>query len=106
MLARLDIDRRQLPAFHGAIEAVLEARLLHGLVAAQPIFEQEHSVIDEVPLELGSSVEEILGLVGRAETHDLFDPGAIVPAAVEQHDLTTRRQMLDVALEIPLCLLA
>jgi hypothetical protein len=34
------------------------------------------------------------------------NPGAVVPAAVEQHHLARRRQMLDVALEVPLRLLA
>jgi hypothetical protein len=32
--------------------------------------------------------------------------GAVVPAAVEQHDLAGRRQVLHVALEVPLRLLA
>ena len=41
-------------------------------------------------------------LVVGAEPHDSFDAGAVVPAAVEQHDLAGRRQMLDVALEVPL----
>src|SRR6185437_1698485 len=85
---------------------VLEPLLLNSLVAAQPIFEQQHAVVDQVPLELRRGVEEILRLIGRAETHHLFDAGAVVPAAVEQHDLASRRQMLDVALEIPLRLLA
>ena len=36
----------------------------------------------------------------------LFDAGAVVPAAVEQHDLAAGRQMRDVALEVPLAALA
>ena len=34
-----------------------------------------------------------------AEAHDVFDPGAVVPAAVEDHDLSRRRENADVALE-------
>jgi hypothetical protein len=34
--------------------------------------------------------------------HHPLDAGAVVPGAVEQHDLAGRRQMLDIALEIPL----
>jgi hypothetical protein len=37
-----------------------------------------------------------------AKTHDLLDAGAVVPGAVEQHDLAARRQVRHVALEIPL----
>src|SRR5215469_11220926 len=40
-------------------------------------------------------------LIG-AETHDLFDPGAVVPRTVEKYDLPRRGQLHDVALEIPL----
>ena len=60
MLARLDVDRRQLPPLDGIVEPVLEALLLHLLVAAQPIFEQQDAVIDQVPLELRRGVEEVL----------------------------------------------
>jgi hypothetical protein len=35
----------------------------------------------------------------------VLDPGPVVPAAVEQHDLAGRRQVLDVPLEEPLGLL-
>ena len=41
-----------------------------------------------------------------AEAHDALDAGAVVPGAVEQHDLAAGRQMRDVALEIPLRALA
>ena len=45
-------------------------------------------------------------LVRRAEAHHPLDAGAVVPAAVEQHDLAGRRQVRDVALEVPLRALA
>ena len=45
-----------------------------------------------------------VGLV--AEPHDAFDAGAVVPAAVEQHDFAAGRQVRGVALEIPLAPLA
>ena len=41
-----------------------------------------------------------------AEAHDPLDAGAVVPAAVEQHDLAAGRQMRHVALEVPLRALA
>src|SRR5438128_361720 len=42
----------------------------------------------------------------RAEAHHALDAGAVVPAAVEQHDLAAGRQMRHIALEIPLRALA
>lgn len=41
-------------------------------------------------------------LLGLAETHHRLDAGAVVPGAVEQHRLAIRRQVRDIALEIPL----
>ena len=42
----------------------------------------------------------------RAEAHHPLDAGAVVPGAVEQHDLAAGRQMRHVALEVPLRALA
>ena len=54
----------------------------------------------------GQRLEEPPVLLGRAEAHDVFDAGPIVPAAVEDHDLARRREMLDIALHVHLALLA
>ena len=40
--------------------------------------------------------------LGGAEPHDALHAGTVVPGPVEQHDLTGGRQVLDVALEVPL----
>ena len=45
-------------------------------------------------------------LLGRAEAHDMFDAGAVVPAAVEDNDLARSREVLHVALKVHLALLA
>src|SRR5262245_63246083 len=47
-------------------------------------------------------MEELLVLVFRAESHHPLDPGAVVPAPVEQHDLSAGWQVGHVALEVPL----
>ena len=57
-------------------------------------------------LELRHGAEEFLVFVVGAEAHDALDAGAVVPAAVEQHDLAGGRQVRDVALEVPLRALA
>ena len=58
------------------------------------------------PLELRSRAEELPVFVLRAETHDALDAGPVVPAPVEQDHLAGGRQVRDVALEVPLGLLA
>ena len=54
----------------------------------------------------GTERKNSFDLVFGAEAHHALDAGAVVPAAVEQHDLAAGRQMRDVALEIPLRALA
>jgi hypothetical protein len=47
----------------------------------------------------------LLRLLRRAETHHPLDPGAVVPAAIEDHDFAGRREMAEVALDVHLALL-
>src|SRR5690606_5953522 len=105
-LARLEVDRRQLPALERIVEPLGEALLLPGLVAAQPVFEQQDAVIDQLPFETRRRLQERLDLGVAGVAHHLFDPGAVVPAAVEQDDLARRRELRRVTLEIPLPRLA
>ena len=37
--------------------------------------------------------------VRRAEAHDVFDAGAVVPATVEDHDFAAGRELLNIALQ-------
>ena len=57
-------------------------------------------------LEARGRAHEVLVLRVGAEAHHPLDAGAVVPAAVEQDHLPRRRQVGDVALEVPLGLLA
>ena len=54
----------------------------------------------------GQQFEKAGVLFLRAEAHHIFDARAVVPTAVEDHDLARRREMLHVALHIHLRLLA
>ena len=54
----------------------------------------------------GAMLQEPLGLLGGAEPHDGLDAGAVVPAAVEDHDLAGGGQVRDVALDVHLRALA
>ena len=54
----------------------------------------------------GRLLEEAGVLLVGAEAHDPLDAGAVVPGPVEEHHLAGGRQVGDVALEVPLGLLA
>jgi hypothetical protein len=54
----------------------------------------------------GTPPRNLLRLLGSAEAHHPFDPGAVVPAAVEDDDLARRRKVADVALQVHLAFLA
>jgi hypothetical protein len=72
---------------------------LFRLIAAQPVLEQEDAVVDQQLFKdrhLGKEAAHLI-LVGIA--HDALDPGAVVPAAVEQDDFARTRQVGDIALE-------
>ena len=60
------------------------------------------AVVDEELLERHDLLEESRHLgVGR-EPHDALDAGPVVPGPIEERDLAARRELLDVALEVPL----
>jgi hypothetical protein len=61
---------------------------------------------ERTSMRSNSGAEELLVLLVGAEAHDALDAGAVVPAAVEQHDLARRRQVRHIALEVPLRALA
>ena len=54
----------------------------------------------------GTAFEEASGLLVGAEAHDPLDAGAVVPAAIEDHDLARCGEVRDVALDVHLRLLA
>ena len=55
---------------------------------------------------IGAQLEESLVLLLGAKAHHVFDAGAVVPAAIEDHDLARGGKMLHVALQVHLSLLA
>ena len=57
-------------------------------------------------LKLRQLPEKAVALFRGAETEHLFHHAAVIPGPVKQGDFATGRQMLDIALEIPLRCLA
>jgi hypothetical protein len=88
------------------VDAHEEAHLLFLVGDRKPVFDQDDAGAHEHALELRHVVEELLHLIGGGETHDALDAGAVVPRAVEEHDLAARRQVRHITLEIPLAALA
>src|SRR6185312_2168444 len=94
------------PLPHGSLDPRLEAALLLLLADFEPELDQDDAALDGEFLDLRAQFEKALVVFGRAKAHDIFDAGAIVPAAVEDHDLAAGRKLLDVALQKHLALLA
>ena len=61
---------------------------------------------DRRALDHRYGVEELLYMLGRGETHHPLDPRPVIPATIEDDDLARRRQVVDVALDVHLALLA
>ncbi len=105
-VARGQIDRRQFPAFQRVFQALFQTFFLPLLIGRQPVFQQENAIIDQHLLEGRRLLQKQRDLRFIGISHHSLDPGPIVPAPIEQHDLARRWQMRDVTLKIPLRLFA
>ena len=103
---RLQVHRAELPVPDRILQPGAEALQLFGVGDGEPVLAQHDAVLDQHPLEDRGLRQEPVVLLLGAEAHHSFDPGAVVPGPVEQHDLALRGQVLDVALEVPLAPLA
>src|SRR5262245_26984707 len=103
---RIQVRRAQFPLAHRIRDTGLEAPLLLRLAHLEPVLDQMDAVVDNVLLELGTDLEEAPVLRFRAETQHVLDACPVVPAPVENHDLTCRGRVLEVALHVELGLLA
>ena len=104
--ARFQIHRAELPLLQRIVDPHREAQMLLFVGDREPVLDQDDAGTHQHALEFRHRAEEFLDLVFGAEAHHPLDAGAVVPAAVEQHDLAAGRQMRNVALEIPLRALA
>src|SRR5207248_7283714 len=94
-----------LPAFERCVEAGLEAALLLVVAHREPVLDEVDAVLDQHAFEGRALAQEELVLLLGAEPHHPLDARPVVPAAVEQDDLTAGGEIGDVALEVPLGLL-
>src|SRR3984885_15418770 len=103
---RFEVHRRKFPLLERVVDAHEKAHVLLVVGDREPVFDQHDPRTHEQALEVGYGLEEVLVLFVGAEAHHPFDASAVVPAAVEQHDLAGGRQVRYVALEVPLRALA
>jgi hypothetical protein len=85
--------------------AFLETTALFFAAHRKPELGKVNPAAHEVALEFGDLAHEFVILFVAAESHDSLNAGAVVPGSVEHGDLTPRREVFDVALEIPLAAL-
>ena len=72
----------------------------------QPDLDELDAAVHDVFLDLGTEFKKAGVLFLRAKAHHIFHASAVVPTAVEDHDLARRREMRHVTLHIHLRLLA
>src|SRR5271165_5351246 len=102
MPAGFYVHRAKLPAFDRIAHAVLEPFLLLLVIHGKPVLDEDDARANQHFFEEGARSQELLIFVLCAEAHDALNAGAVVPAPVEQHDLTGRGQFRYISLEIPL----
>ena len=101
----VDVDLAELPLLQGVALALQELAQLLGAADGEPDLDQDDAVGDQHVLELRRLVEEAGALRVGAPAEDVLDHGAVVPGAVVEHHLAAGRQVVDVALEVPLAAL-
>ncbi len=86
--AGFDVHGAELPALGDVLKASLKAAFLFLVADREPILDEVDSGAHQHPFELGTTLQEFDVFGFRAEAHDALHAGAVVPAAVEEHDLS------------------
>ena len=100
--ARFEVHRAEFPLLQGILNACIEAEFLLGVCDREPVFDELNSGAHKHLLKLRYIIEKLSVFLDGAEAHDPLDAGAVIPTAVEENDLARRREVRDIALEIPL----
>ena len=99
------VEKAQLPLLERVAAACIESLRLLVTADGEPDLEKMDAIVHEELLERNDLIEETHDLLVSRETHDAFDAGSVVPGSIEERNLTARRELFDVPLEIPLSLL-
>ena len=84
------------------VDARFKTALLLVVADFQPIFDELNAAFDDESFNLWTKLEEAAVLFFRAKPHHVLHAGAVVPTAIEDHDLARGRKMRDVTLHVHL----
>src|SRR5271169_4946790 len=99
MLARCYIHGAKLPSLDRIAHAVLEAHFLLLVVDRKPVLYEDDARANQHLLKERARAHELPIFKLGAEAHDALNASAVVPATIEQDNLTRRWQFGDIALE-------
>ena len=102
LLQRSLINGTQLPSLQRVLASPLESPLLLLLAHGEVELDQSDAALDPHLFQHGRLIQELVRFLQRTELHHSLNAGAVVPGAVEQCQLSTRWQVLHIALEVPL----
>src|SRR4029453_15862310 len=94
------IDLAQFPLTQRVLDACLKAPLLLLIAYFKPKFNQRNSTRGEGLLEERTEKEKALVFLWRAKAHDVFNAGAVIPTAIEDHDFPSSRKVLNITLHV------
>src|SRR5262249_48695031 len=104
--ARRQVNRAQLPLPSRIINACLKPARLFLVTDLEPILDQLNSIrLDEL-FQHGAAFEKVAVLFLGTKSHDIFHSGTVIPTSIKDHDLTCRREVRQVALDVHLSFLA
>src|SRR4051812_34094803 len=104
--ARRQIHWTELPLAHRILYTGLEPAFLLFVAHLEPVLDEDDSASRDVPFHDRSIFEEAFILFLGAKAHDMFDPGTVVPTAVEDDDFPGSREVRHIPLHVHLGLLA
>ena len=84
------------------MDAPEKAQMLLLVGNREPVFDDLDTRAHQHFFEFRHGTEKLFVFVVVAKTHHPFDPGAVIPTAIETHDFTGRRQVRGITLKIPL----
>lgn len=97
-----EVDRADLPALKGRLEAAQDAFILGSHFDGEPELDEHDAIVRQHFLHIVHLLHELIVLGPGAEAHCGFHYGPVVPAPVKEDHLASIGQALEVPLEVPL----
>src|SRR6478752_4214200 len=104
LLTRRQVHWTEFPLTQWILNASLEAPLLFLITHFEPVFDQNNPAINDELFDHRAEFEKPVALFLGTKTHDILNPGAVVPTAVKDDHLAGCGEVRKVALNIHLTL--